>query len=300
MNEQATHTTVNALLRSILVGPLLVGDLPEAKCFCRSNLRQPEAVPNLNLQQKLGHLFEDALASLLVASNQVELLEKNLQLRDEARRTVGEMDFLVRELSNNALIHLELATKFYLAVETPSGIALPGPDARDNYFRKLARLRDHQLRLPIRFLSCLPPAYKSTPIMTQQLIYGCLFDHVDTAETFTPEFTPGNCRRGKWLHEQDCERHFGPDSKFEIIPKALWPVPFELLKDLDLEPWTPSKPIERCLMVRANWESTPYFVAPTGYPNQTASFQVTIPQQHSLIRSRVEYDTVELNEDKPV
>lgn len=127
------------------MSPLLVGDLPEAKCFCRSILRRPEVLPDLNLRQKLGHLFEDALASLLVASHKVDLLHQNLQLRDENRTTVGEMDFLIRHRSNSALVHLELATKFYLAVETPSGITLPGPDARDNYFRKLARLRDHQL-----------------------------------------------------------------------------------------------------------------------------------------------------------
>jgi len=126
MSEPVTSTTADSLLKSILDGPLLVGDLPESKCFCRSNLKLPEVLPDLNLQQKLGHLFEDALASLLVASHKVDLLEQNLQLRDEDRTTVGELDFLIREHSNNALVHLELATKFYLAVETPSGITLPG------------------------------------------------------------------------------------------------------------------------------------------------------------------------------
>ena len=269
MNEQAAGATTEALLTSILGGPLLIGDLPESKSFCRSVLNWPKVLPDLNLRQKLGHLFEDALASLLVASHKVELLEQNLQLRDEDRTTVGEMDFLIREHSNNALVHLELATKFYLAVETPSGITLPGPDARDNYFRKIARMRDHQLRLPVKFGSCLPQEYKNTPVETQQMVFGCLFDHIDAPETFTPEFVLENCRRGKWLHQLDCDRYFSPSSDFEIIPKALWPVPFEFLEDIELEPWNNGKPIDRCLMVRANKESTPYFIAPAGYPNQT-------------------------------
>ena len=268
MSDAAPHELATAFLQSIIEGPLLVGDLPEAKCFCRSILRRPEVLPDLNLRQKLGHLFEDALASLLVASHKVDLLHQNLQLRDENRTTVGEMDFLIRQRSNSALIHLELATKFYLAVETPSGITLPGPDARDNYFRKLARLRDHQLQLPIKFRSCLPPEYQSDPITTQQLIYGCLFDHVDASQAYAPEFVLDNCRRGKWIHQQDCERHFGSDSKFELIPKALWPVPSELLKDITLQAWTPQGSINRCLMVRVNQDLTPYFIAPANYPNQ--------------------------------
>ena len=267
MSDAAPHELATAFLQSIIEGPLLVGDLPEAKCFCRSILRRPEVLPDLNLRQKLGHLFEDALASLLVASHKVDLLHQNLQLRDENRTTVGEMDFLIRQRSNSALIHLELATKFYLAVETPSGITLPGPDARDNYFRKLARLRDHQLQLPIKFRSCLPPEYQSDPITTQQLIYGCLFDHVDASQAYAPEFVLDNCRRGKWIHQQDCERHFGSDSKFELIPKALWPVPFELLEGIKLHRWTPQA-IDRCVMIRADDDPTPYFVAPANYPSQ--------------------------------
>ena len=268
MTEPPSHATVDALLKSILEGSLLVGDLPESKCFCRSTLRRPQVLPDLNIRQKLGHLFEDALASLLVASSKVDLLEQNLQLLDEDRTTVGEMDFLIRKHSDNALVHLELATKFYLAVETPSGLALPGPDARDNYFRKLARLRDHQLQLPRKFRFCLPPKYRSDSITTQQLVYGCLFDHVEASQTSRPEFVLDNCRRGKWIHQQDCERYFGSDSKFELVPKALWPVPFELLEDVKLEPWTPQGSLDRCLMVRVEHDLTPYFIAPANYPNQ--------------------------------
>jgi len=269
MSNSAAHETIMALLKSILTGPLLIGDLPESKSFCRSKLRCPEVVPSINLQQKLGHLFEDALASLIAASDGLDLLEQNLQLRDENLTTLGELDFLLKDQTRLGLIHLELATKFYLAVETTDGVTLPGPDARDNYHRKLAHLRDHQLQLPTKFRSCLPPAYSNVPIETQQLVYGCLFDHIDAPATFTPECAIDTCRRGKWLHQPDCDRYFSSKSEFEIIPKALWPVPFKFLGNIALEHWSPSKPIDRCLMVRVDKESTPIFVAPDRYPNQT-------------------------------
>jgi hypothetical protein len=269
MRDLDAHDTVTALLKSILQGPLLIGDLPEGKSFCRGKLRCPEVPPSLNLQQKLGHLFEDALASLIVASERFELLEQNLQLRDGDSKTIGEIDFLLRDRSESRLIHLELATKFYLAVGTTDGISLPGPDARDNYRRKLERLRAHQLQLFTNYCDCLPPEYSNSQIETRQLVYGCLFDHLDASKTFTPELASSDCRRGKWLHQQDCHRHFSVKTEFEIIPKPLWPVPFEFLENVNLERWDPSKPINRCLMVRADGGSDPLFVAPTGYPKQT-------------------------------
>jgi len=269
MKEQAARATTEALLKSILWAPLLIGDLPESKSFRRSNLEYPTDFPDLNLQQKLGHLFEDALASLISASDGMGLIEQNLQLRDEDLKTVGELDFLIRDQSTSTLIHLELATKFYLTVVNSKEITLPGPDARDNYYRKLERMRDHQLRLPIKFQSCLPSRYQDTPIETQQLVYGCLFDHIDASESFTPKFAIGTCRRGKWLYQTDCDRYFPLRSKFEIVPKSLWPVPFELLEETELEAWTPSVPVDRCLMVRANKSSTPFFIAPPGYPRQS-------------------------------
>lgn len=268
MSDSPSLRKVAALLKCILRGTPLIGDLPEANHFSRSSLSYPKEIPELNLQQKLGHLFEDTLASLITASDQLELFEQGLQLRDEDLKTVGELDFLIKDHKARTLIHLELATKFYLAVNTANGFALPGPDARDNYYRKLARMREHQLRLPVKFRDCLPPQYKNTLIETQQLVFGCLFDHIDASKTFTPEFAREDCRRGKWLHQSDCDRYFCSNSRFEIIPKALWPVPFEFLETIELKAWAPSKPIDRCLMVRANKEFTPFFIAPAGYPSR--------------------------------
>lgn len=259
-------STSHALFQSLVHGPLLIGDLPEAGTFPHHHLAIQADVAPLNLQQKLGYLYEDALAVLLESSPDYDLLARNLQIRSDAHTTIGELDFLLRDLGNGQLIHLELATKFYLAVKTDTGLNLPGPDARDNYFRKLQRLRDHQLTLAKKHCDSLPEDYRHEPIVTRQLIYGCLFDPVHASDPAAPEFIEPRCRRGRWLTVDECSDFFPSNSHFQIIPKHLWPVPLDLLENIPLETWSPQTPVDRCLMVRVNDEPAPWFIAPTNYP----------------------------------
>ena len=271
MIDSLTAHTSKAIYQSLIESPLLIGDLPEAPSFPRGELLLPRELPPLNLQQKLGHLYEDALASLLESSPRFDLLARNLQIQKDAHTTVGELDFLLRDLESGQLIHLELATKFYLAVEAETGLTLPGPDARDNYFKKLQRLRSHQLQLPSLYQVHFPEAYRHEPIITQQLIYGCLFDHIHAAQLATPEFSHPNGRRGRWLTIDELPDHFPPETIFQIIPKPLWPVPFEFLNEIVLDNWSPNAAVDRCLMFRVVGKSVRYFVAPSGYPKTVSS-----------------------------
>ena len=258
-----SEKTTAIILESFVTAPLLISDLPEALRFQPSTLSLPARPTPLNFSQKLGHLYEDALTILLTNSQKFHLLERNLQMQKDIHTTVGELDFLLRDLNTNQLIHLELATKFYLAV----GSDLPGPDTRDTYFKKLTHLREHQLQLPRNFQAHLPADYRNENIITQQLIYGCLFDHIEAPEPSTPEFLNPKCRRGKWLHLTDLPIHFPADQEFQIIPKPLWPVPLELLTKATLESWEPPHTLERCTMVRVPSDLNPYFITPAKYPD---------------------------------
>ncbi|MDG2124660.1 MAG: DUF1853 family protein [Verrucomicrobiales bacterium] len=260
-------TTTHALLQSLTTAPLLVTDLPEAKTFDRHRLQLPADPPPLNHDQKLGHLYEDTLALLLESSPTFDLLARNLQLQGDAPATIGELDFLLRDRTTSQLVHLELATKFYLAIDTPDGLALPGPDARDNYFIKLERLRTHQLTLTKRHQHALPQPYRSRPVQIRQLIYGCLFDHIHSTRAATAEFINPHCRRGRWLTIGQCPTHVPTATRFQIIPKPLWPVPLQLLDNISLETWNPQTEIDRCLMLRVDSSNTPHFIPPSAYPN---------------------------------
>ncbi|QXD25115.1 DUF1853 family protein [Opitutia bacterium ISCC 51] len=260
------NTISQALLQSFIDGPLLIGDLPEAPTFPYQQLALPINSPELNTKQKLGHLCEDAFALLIAASTKYELLEQNLQLQKDVHTTVGELDFLLREKSSGQLIHLELATKFYLSVETEDDLKLPGPDPRDNFFKKLEHLRSHQLVLSTKFRSALPEVYRKEPIQSQQLMYGCLFDHVTSQQAASASFINPLCRRGRWLGIDECEAHFSPQTQFQRIPKSLWPASPSELADEDLEPWTPQCAVDRCVMVRIIHEPIPYFITPSNWP----------------------------------
>lgn len=260
-----------ALFQSLLEAPLLVGDLPEAPAFDNRSLLLPKDSEPLDLRQKLGYLYEDALAVVLEATPRYDLLERGIQIRKRAGHTLGEIDFLVRDLSSSRLIHLELAVKFYLALETGRGFLLPGPDARDNYFRKLEKMRSHQLTLVSKYRDLLPENFHDEEIGVRQLVHGCIFEHVNANRPVVAESLNPEGRRGKWLHAGECAGHFGKDTRLEIIPKPLWPVPLEKLEGLELEKWTGDGTIDRCVMVRPDGGSVPYFIAPNGYPGRDAA-----------------------------
>ncbi len=265
MPSSPTSVT-KALFQSLIEAPPLIADLPEATSFPLRSLILPLESTPVNLQQKLGYIYEDALATVLKASPAYGFLSRGIQIRKQAGHTLGELDFLIRDLASDRLIHLELAVKFYLAVETENDFLLPGPDARDNYYRKLEKMRTHQLVLVGKYRDLLPEEFRNEEILAQQLIHGCIFDHVDADRPVAAEFLNPDGRRGKWLRADECSAHFGKQTRLELIPKPLWPVPLEILKGMELEKWEVGPAMDRCVMVRTDDGIHPYFIVPIGYP----------------------------------
>lgn len=102
-------------------------------------------------QGRLGAYFETLAAALLTASGRYQLLTRNHIIRDE-QRTLGELDLLVEDRISGEILHLELALKFYLAAPAGAGIDPVchwiGAGLRDFLALKMARLNQHQRRLP--------------------------------------------------------------------------------------------------------------------------------------------------------
>ena len=261
------HAISTALFRSLASSPRLILDLPEASAFSLSSLNCPAESTILNLRQKLGHIYEDALSEMLEATPAYDLVARGVQLREIPGHTIGELDFLIKELESHRLIHLELAVKFYLAIESSGGFLLPGPDARDDYFQKLDRMRSHQLVLLEKHRDLLPEKFHDEKIVTQQLVQGCIFDHIKSSKPVAAPYLNPLGRRGKWLHVDDCDNFFGNKTSLFLVPKPLWPVPFDTLDGIQLQKWTTDFAMDRCVMVRAESQTTPYFIVPNGYPN---------------------------------
>ncbi|MGZ0656625.1 DUF1853 family protein [Coraliomargarita sp. W4R72] len=213
------------ILESLRSAPLLIGDLPEASVFDRGLLGEP-AAESLRFDQKLGHLYEQALSRLLESSASLDLLASHLQVFAKGGRTLGELDFLLYDRVRERHIHLELAVKFYLAVKGAEGWQFPGPDPRDNWSRKLDRLCQHQLQLSqlpeTRDMLCERFGVES--VEPQQLIYGCFFLPIANAEQPEPDQMAVAARIGRWLYLSEWPQHFSEVEEVLLIPKPLWPV----------------------------------------------------------------------------
>ncbi len=266
------HIHINALLQSIKDAPLLVGDLPEAASFDRALLGMPTAEMRPNANQKLGHLYEDALHLLLSASDQLEVLADHLQVFDRNHITLGEMDYILRDLRTQQVLQLELAVKFYLGVPTAGGWRFPGPDPNDNWQRKLKHMRTHQLSLVQRpeTISLFRERWRCERVEVRQLIYGCIFYPMGVEQCPLPESVRPGCRKGRWLYAQDLERFFAGVSEVCMIPKPLWPVALTAALRESLPRASVSAMYaassQRCVMFVLPDEEEPHFLVPNHWP----------------------------------
>ena len=261
-----------ALMTSLREAPLLVGDLAKAPALDRALLGDAPTSGSLNFGQKLGHLYEDALENLLEQSETLSLLASHLQVVDDSGRTLGEMDFLLRDRSSGEAYHLELAVKFYLAYPKAAVWDYPGPDPRDNWQRKLERLQTHQLRLSEDPYArrVLVERFAIKELAVRQLIYGRLFGPMGAQECPWPEGMRADGLRGRWLYCSEWSHWMTGASELRVIPKPLWPVVlrFELVDCLPPVDSTELRKLgaERCTMFVADDSLEPIFLVPDSWP----------------------------------
>ncbi len=100
---------------------------------------------------RLGIYFESLVAFWLERSERYDLLAHNLPIRD-CKRTLGELDFVVRDGETGLVSHWEVAVKYYLQTGAVDDLeAWVGPNRQDSLGRKARHLVEQQLpraRLP--------------------------------------------------------------------------------------------------------------------------------------------------------
>jgi len=159
---------------------------------------------------KLGHYFEDLIAYWFIINPHYEILSKNLII-SENKITLGEIDFIIRDLNQEKNIHLEVAVKFYLKVEHNNQSYWFGPNLHDRLDLKLEKTLNKQI------------TFSETDIAQKQLsgLNIVVDEHMVLLKgrlfCYSKNLTDDLC----WLSESDFKA-LKSDSNWIILNKTHW------------------------------------------------------------------------------
>ncbi len=116
-------------------------DFPEIK------LKQFKAKP-IPKKIRLGHQMEYVFNQLIEYCATYQVLLHNLPIR-QGKQTLGEIDFILKDVATDKLVHVELTYKFYIInPEITEPIhRLIGPNKRDMFFTKMEKIKNQQFQL---------------------------------------------------------------------------------------------------------------------------------------------------------
>lgn len=174
---------------------------------------------------RLGHQMEYVFKQLIEYSETYEVVLHNLPIRQN-KITLGEIDFILRDVANNKLIHVELTYKFYIInTETSEPkYQFAGPNKRDMFYVKMEKIKNNQI--PLVHSKEGVKALKDNNLDHIQMKQQCCFK----AQLFKPygstsiEIQPLNksCIVGYWLRFDDFKTPEFTDYQFYIPSKSEW------------------------------------------------------------------------------
>lgn len=186
---------------------------------------------------RLGHKMEEVCKQVLQHCPNYEVLIHNLPIR-EGKRTIGEIDFILRDVETQQLIHIELTYKFYIVDPTISEPIhqLMGPNKRDMFFTKMEKIKNEQFTLlhsPAGSQALAEKGMDHTRITHQTCFKAQLFEPYLSKPLNIRPLNP-NCIMGYWLRMADFQSDAFKPYEFYIPYKSQW-----VLKPYDDVEWTP-------------------------------------------------------------
>lgn len=133
-----------------------------------ANLDIAAKIPSLTSNFVLGKRMESFFELVIHLSNDYQFLAGNLQI-SEGKITLGELDFLIKDLLQKNILHIEMVYKFYvydpsITNEIQRWI---GPNRRDSLLQKMDKLKKKQL--PLLFKSPTKTALSALNIAAEDL-----------------------------------------------------------------------------------------------------------------------------------
>ncbi len=180
----------------------------------------------------LGMQAEACFEAYLKQSINYKLLAANLQINGE-KETLGELDFIVKNLKNEQVIHIELACKFYLYDEN-AGTTFEekwiGPNRKDSLFDKLEKVRLKQFPLLQKTATIQKLKALDVEMPTSQQL--CLKAFLFLPKVMETQFLPQNyinCIVGYWIKVTDFIEE-NEDALYGLPTKKEWLLPMEAIE----------------------------------------------------------------------
>lgn len=195
---------------------------------------QPKAIPS---KMRLGHQMEFVFKQLIEYCPKYEVLLHNLPVKS-GNRTIGEIDFILKDVQTGELIHIELTYKFYIIdpeISEPMH-QLVGPNKRDMFFTKMEKIKNQQFELLHSEEGAKALADNTidhNKITHQTCFKAQLFEPYGSKPiNIRPLNT--NCIAGFWLRFDDFNSEAFKKHQFFIPNKSQWVIEPHLTVD-----WTP-------------------------------------------------------------
>lgn len=248
-----------------------IGTLDVNFGFIRQWLKELDACPqplhawlNLHSFTRLGRYAERLMAFYF--THEGSLISHGLQVRGANQETIGEFDFLLDYADSlghkhgNSVLHLELATKFYLLRTRigPSGFShgmdyFIGPNLADTLGLKVRKIIDKQLMLGQHPAAQIQLSRQVG--MAKALIKGWLFYHEDEMPDAAELGLANDHCRGFWCTISELTDR--TEQQYLILPRLSWLAPAKA----DLDQVLNKERLTEALFNNFQHESMPVLVA---------------------------------------
>lgn len=200
-------------------------ELPEFHTPVQQSLDKD--LPSLATNFVMGKRVERFFEWIIQKNPNYKLLAGNMQI-SRNKITLGELDFLLEDLINQQVYHIEMVYKFYvydpsLTSEMDRWI---GPNRRDTLLQKTEKLKEKQFPLLFKpetddLLNLLD--LNSINILQQACFKANLFVPKELQNQQFPEIN-NKCVAGIWLHFEDFNSTGYRDFQFYAPKKQDWPI----------------------------------------------------------------------------
>jgi len=189
-----------------LVEPLLETSVFAFEELAQNSITGDTAAIIINDNEVLGKRIEKFFEYCIDNSSKYHLITSNTQVFKD-KITIGEIDFIVKDIPKNKVLHIELVYKFYLydpsfSIEQDRWI---GPNRKDSLPQKISKLKNHQF--PLLYKTETAIIVKELKLKLQEIKQEvCFLANLFLPITFKNNPWYGhdsNCIKGYWLKENE-------------------------------------------------------------------------------------------------